>query len=204
MPHKDIAPLLPTPPARKHATQATIPHTAANFHNESKIMKYINSSILGPKTLYCYIIKTLRKPRRRSNRIKGRKGKITRRENIRSMDEWVDGRYSVCLCTEMKGKWCKLTEKAERKKEIKSKPLTVPRIYGPVRDLKFSQQCCRRLKSSWTYVAASGKQLPAYQGITIHLPSDETLVPERWSHYYPSEKTARCHTAEFSIKRFDI
>ena len=89
MAHKDTAPL--------HATQGTFPHTAANFHNESKIMKYINSSILGPKTLYCYSIKTQRRPSRRSNRIKSKRGKITR-ENIRSMDEWVDGSYSICVC----------------------------------------------------------------------------------------------------------
>jgi len=108
MPHKDTAPL--------HATQGTFPHTANNFHNESKIMKYINSSILGPKTLYCYIIKTQRQPSRRSNRIKSRRGKITRRENIRSMDEWVDGSCSVCMYTEMTGKCCKLIEKTEREK----------------------------------------------------------------------------------------
>jgi hypothetical protein len=99
---------------REHATQGTFPHTATNFHNESKIMKYINSSILRPKTLYYYIIKTQRQPSRRSNRIKSRRGKITRRENIRSMDEWVDGSYSVC--TEVTGKCCQLIEKTEREK----------------------------------------------------------------------------------------
>jgi hypothetical protein len=138
MPHKDTAPL--------HATQGTFPHTAANFHNESKIMKYINSSILGPKTLYCYIIKTQRQPRGRSNRIKSRRGKITRRENIRSMDEWVDGSYSacvcVCVCTEMTGKCCKFIEKNRTRKEIIRKAVTVPQISGSARDLRFSQQWC--------------------------------------------------------------
>jgi hypothetical protein len=170
--HKDIA-LSP----RKHATQRTFPHTAANFHNESKIMKYINCSILGPKTLYCYIIKTQRKPSRRSNRIKSRKGKITRRENISWRDEWVGGRNSVSMYWNDK-KTLKVDWNNRTKSEIMRSVYSVTQRSSPARHLGFSQQWCWRFKSSWRI-----QSVDSYIRAVTSVSSDHNAFTSRWNAY---------------------